>query len=70
MECLVCRTHVQDSGLEFWGVTICSDCEGKLMVLDAQEPEYEVFVGALRSMWQRRCQAFRDRRLKGDDDYR
>jgi hypothetical protein len=48
-------------------VIICEHCEGKMMHLSAEEPEYEAFVSALRGMWQRRFQASRDRRLKDGD---
>ncbi|HPT82674.1 MAG TPA: sigma factor G inhibitor Gin [Limnochordia bacterium] len=67
MECLVCRDLVQGEGLEFWGVTICQRCEGRLMGLTAGQPEYDLYVGALRSMWEQRLRAFRDRRLKDGD---
>ncbi|MGB4431540.1 MAG: sigma factor G inhibitor Gin [Limnochordia bacterium] len=67
MECLICRGAVQREDLEFCGVIICEHCEGKMMHLSAEEPEYEAFVSALRGMWQRRFQASRDRRLKDGD---
>ncbi|NLM40693.1 MAG: hypothetical protein GX199_00095 [Firmicutes bacterium] len=65
MECLVCRSFVlKGDGLEFWGATICDQCEDRLMTLTVDQPEYDGFVRALRALWQRRFQAFRDRRFE------
>lgn len=60
MECLICQNVVQNESLNFWGVTICGDCEGLLMELALEQPEYDHFVQAFRLLWQRQLLALSD----------
>lgn len=67
MECLVCRKVANTDGLAFCGVAICAHCEGELMSVSVDRPEYDAFVHALSRMWQERFSASRDRRLRNGD---
>lgn len=64
MECLICQsTAWEKDGLNFWGVTICGDCEGRLMELAVDQPEYDTIVRAFRLLWQRQLSDSSDRHL-------
>lgn len=67
MECLICQNNGGVEGLSFWGAVICADCEGRLMEVAVDHPEYELLLRAFRLLWRRQLQAARDRHLVDGD---
>lgn len=67
MECLVCQSVGKKEGVSFWGVSICGDCEGRLMELAVDQPEYDILIRAFSHLWQTRFLAARDRHLMDGD---
>ncbi len=63
VECLICHGEVEICCLSFWGAVICGDCESRLVEQAIDEPGYDVYVNALRLLWQRKFVAVRDRHL-------
>ena len=68
MECLVCQSVGKKEGLNFWGVSICGDCEARLMELAVDQPEYDILVRAFSLLWQSRSLALQDHHLVEDDN--
>ncbi|NMB00321.1 MAG: hypothetical protein GX971_02195 [Firmicutes bacterium] len=67
MECLVCQSVGKKEGLNFWGASICGDCEGRLMELAVDQPEYETLIRAFRLLWQSHFLTSQDRHLTESD---
>lgn len=50
--CFICQTAVEPHMLSFLGVIICGDCEGEIMELAVDQPQYDEVVNAFRLLWQ------------------
>ncbi|HEX2952703.1 MAG TPA: sigma factor G inhibitor Gin [Bacillota bacterium] len=50
-ECAFCGQREQDA-LIFLGRRICSFCERRLTRLKADDPDYSIWLGTLRQIWE------------------